>query len=134
VASLAQLTYSPENNFSGNDQWTWNGSDGKSYALLDVTVNMIITPVTGVDPLIPEGIQVYPNPVSGILHIEFPQHGLGKGNISFYDLSGRQVKNRTVDTDTMGSVDVDLSDLYGGFYILKIDHSGGQSQFRVVNH
>jgi len=132
VASLDQLIYVPELDFSGTDQWSWNGFDGKSYAIQDAAVNITVTPVTEVQKATQDGIQVYPNPASGIVHIQFnnPDHSTCTAVI--YDLCGKEVKNAHFAEGPVGSTDVDMTDLSVGIYVLSIEYCGKMNQLRVM--
>ncbi len=49
VNLLDSLTYTPEANYAGADQWQWNGSDGTAFASASAEVAITITEVT--DPI-----------------------------------------------------------------------------------
>ncbi|WP_262487580.1 tandem-95 repeat protein [Chitinophaga rupis] len=44
AADLANITYTPAADFTGSDNFTWNGSDGTAYAVTPAAVNIIVTP------------------------------------------------------------------------------------------
>ncbi|MBD2461517.1 tandem-95 repeat protein [Oscillatoria sp. FACHB-1407] len=54
ASNLANLTYTPASNFSGSDSFTWNGSDGTSFANTPAQVSLTINPVN--DPPIVSAI------------------------------------------------------------------------------
>lgn len=67
------------------------------------------------------GIQVYPNPTTGWLHLSQEVDG-----VTVYDLTGRMVAEyRRVDT-------IDLGDLAPGVYTLRLTSSGATAVRRVV--
>ncbi len=45
AVSLKFLEYIPDENYSGSDEFSWNGSDGNSYARQPARMNLNITPV-----------------------------------------------------------------------------------------
>lgn len=67
-----------------------------------------------------QNIAVYPNPTTGILHIDSQQPGTL--NVQVTNLQGQTVKKQTLTDDTAG---LDISALPDGFYVVKI--TGDQS-------
>ncbi len=45
VTELANITFTPSANFSGNTSFAWSASDGNSYSASDAAVNIVISPV-----------------------------------------------------------------------------------------
>ena len=45
LADLANVTYTPNLNYNGNDTFNWNGYDGTTYALANAPVNITLTAV-----------------------------------------------------------------------------------------
>jgi len=131
-ASLNQLAYIPDNGFTGDDQWTWNASDGKNYALIDAPFMITVTPVTGVQEATDDSVQLYPNPVREILYVNFSSKGI-LNVLTVYDLSGTELKKECF-TEEAGKPSVDFSDLPAGVYVLKFQSAKQQSYFRIVKH
>ena len=67
-----------------------------------------------------QNIAVYPNPTTGMLHIDSQQQGIL--NVQVTNLQGQTVKKQTLTDDTAG---LDISALPDGFYVVKI--TGDQS-------
>jgi hypothetical protein len=79
--------------------------------------NCITTAFTGVGDVVNnKNIKIYPNPVSGILHIEGVEAG---ANIELIDVLGRKCATRQLVGGTVALVDVSM--LVPGVYVVKVD-------------
>jgi len=78
-------------------------------------------PPVGVGTNNNELIQLYPNPVTDILRLEYSGVLQGKVAVEIIDLSGRKVRTITLDTQVTS---IDMSSLINGVYILKISANG----------
>ncbi len=76
-----------------------------------------------------QSINIYPNPASETLNVNFlePQHKNSK--IEFYDIQGKMVKNIIVSNNTNA---INISDLYSGLYILKINTSNNTYSKKII--
>lgn len=72
--------------------------------------------------------KVYPNPTSGLLLVDLPQHA-GMAQIVLYDVNGRQMLQQT---DNTPSLTLDLSALPNGIYLLKVQGDGWLQRARVM--
>ena len=81
----------------------------------------------GIPLMIPEpeisltGLKIYPNPASGILHLEsaiLAERELIR--FAFLDSRGRPVMSRVRPGDASGHTTLDISILPNGFYLLKV--------------
>lgn len=71
----------------------------------------------GVEEVIENDVLLYPNPVSGILHVKTPSDAQ-EVSLLLYDVAGRQVKNvKLQDSDEL---DVDVADLPNGYYTVLV--------------
>lgn len=70
--------------------------------------------------------RIYPNPLSSFLKVEADQTVNG---VRIYDLSGRLVKEETVSGKT---IELSLSDLQNGAYVLQLDYNDFSSFHRIV--
>ena len=70
--------------------------------------------------------KIYPNPLSSLLKVEADQTING---VRIYDLSGRWVKEETASGKT---VELNLSDLQNGAYLLQLDYGDHNSFHRIV--
>lgn len=73
-----------------------------------------------------QSIVVYPNPTTGILHIEFNQQNIF--SVQIINLQGQTVKKETL-KDNAG---LDISALPDGFYVVKIDGDKSSSVIKVL--
>lgn len=72
--------------------------------------------------------EIYPNPVSDILHVALPYDGLAT-TITLFDIQGREVKSlRTENT----SNEIDVTDVKPGLYILNVEVNGLRKGFKVM--
>lgn len=72
-------------------------------------------------------VKVYPNPVSDLLYIESENI---INDIRVYDISGKEVINKSVDFSSNTSIDV--SNLIGGTYILKVYTDNGVGKYSFI--
>lgn len=79
--------------------------------------DVFVMSVVGIDAPIAAAIQVYPNPVSGVLHIELPTSILQNTSIQLLDVTGRLLKSETA---SAGTHYMDVSQLAQGMYLLKV--------------
>ena len=124
VSPFGELTYTPESNFTGTDEWYWNGSDGMSYSAIDAKVTIHIAPVMGlVENSSP--FRLYPNPVASTLRVD--AETTDAYNLKVLDMNGCPVifgSNGTLDLVTRD--DLDLTDLPAGIYIVVLQSGSGQ--------
>lgn len=72
------------------------------------------------------GLNVYPNPVTkGIINIQ-SSYG-GEKNVELYDLTGRQVLNRVIESDV-----INVSALRSGLYLLKVTTKRGSATSKLL--
>lgn len=72
--------------------------------------------------------EIYPNPVSDVLHVSLPYEGLAT-TITLFDVQGRQVKSlRTEST----SNEIDVTDVKPGLYILNVEAKGFRKGYKVT--
>jgi hypothetical protein len=129
IGAVGGLSYSPVENFDGDDQWKWNGSDGKSYAAKDATVNIKVNAITGVPESTSHNFKLYPNPVSEIATIDVPDNFTEGGIVRVFDLTGREIKKLNFSNDSRS---LDFSDISKGVYILKVSIHGKNFEQKVV--
>lgn len=86
--------------------------------------------VTGITNTQPKrtSIQVYPNPANGILQLNIPHFTPG-ANITMYDLTGRLVKQLTVNENNFR---MDISALPAGSYILNYTSNTESIQTQII--
>jgi hypothetical protein len=77
------------------------------------------------------GIEIYPNPVQDILSINKGNFNGEWRTLGVYDITGKQVLSlNNLDQDDV--LDLDMSALSNGLYILKLNTSNGQYQKKLI--
>ncbi len=84
-----------------------------------VTLNLTIDFTTDLDIIGSDIIHIYPNPANDFINIELPLDDYS--SIAFIDMIGRTLFTESLD---QRKVQIDISDLNKGTYILKINGSG----------
>ncbi|MBP9056360.1 MAG: T9SS type A sorting domain-containing protein [Saprospiraceae bacterium] len=106
-----------------------NDAFALSYMLLDEKDLGITSGTNGYSTNSNDGLEFFPNPVTDALTIRFATPY--KGLISLSDISGRTVMVRDV-TDLSEEVNIDMSYLASGIYIIRLpQHISGRS-YKVV--
>jgi ELWxxDGT repeat protein len=95
AANLGSLTFVPNANFNGNAAFTWNGSDGTTYATSPATVSMSIAAVNDA----PELVNAIPNV------------NLTANNIANFSISGNAFRDVDLDNLTYSATLADNSAL-----------------------
>ncbi len=88
-----------------------NGCFGVDSVLIEVLNNISIEELDDVDWL-----KVYPNPSSGLIHLELSMEGHRFAEIAVYDARGRQLLKLSDDLNT--TVVLDISNHKDGYYVL----------------
>jgi photosystem II stability/assembly factor-like uncharacterized protein len=130
VLSLSQLNYVPKNNFSGIDNFNWNGSDGMDFAPADATVTIDVATITAIQSEAFDGIQVFPNPVSSKLTIEVPTTDW---TLKVVDIVGREVKFPSTHNLHNKTCEVNFTDQPAGIYILNIGLPTGYHLLKKIS-
>lgn len=76
-------------------------------------------------------LNVYPNPTSGLLHIEFNTEINEHSVAEVQSLSGKTVFVKTINSSDK-EIQLDLSHLHKGLYILKITHTNKTLQSKII--
>jgi len=79
------------------------------------------------NPVIEMGVDVYPNPVKGVLNV---RTNSGHATLKLYDASGRIVRQQQVSGKTVQQVPVGY--LKNGLYLLKIENATGSTTKKIV--
>ncbi len=79
------------------------------------------------------GIEVFPNPATDILNVEFQNELSGKINLALTDVSGRVVLNKNLNNITKGQISqINISELAKGVYVLSIENGSDKFTQKVV--
>ena len=129
LAELSSLSYTPDADFVGSDQWDYYASDGTSYSN-SAHVTVTVSPVTGIGN---EGflskITYYPNPVDKMLMIRNPSPR-GIDWFSVMDLNGRTLGLPQERND--GTVMIDFTGVPAGVYVLSVRSEGKRHYYKVL--
>ena len=118
-ALVAGLPYAVINDTSG----AWALSTGDP--LLDGTYTFEGTCLLGVDEFLMNDISVTPNPAKNYIKLEFPQ-SITEFSTELYDITGKQVLKAT------NSMNIDVSSLQPGVYLLRIETTQGSLTRKIV--
>lgn len=88
--------------------------------------------IVPVEYLIPNEIEIYPNPTSGVVSITYSE---SIDQVSIYDFQGNLVKNISFITN-LNSLELPLNDLSSGIYLMRIskDNITLKSEKLVIQH
>ncbi|HRA60627.1 MAG: T9SS type A sorting domain-containing protein [Bacteroidota bacterium] len=77
-------------------------------------------------------LNVYPNPTAGVLNVEYTAEK-GTAQVTVLDLSGRVVMTQThANAAGQNTLQLDLSKVAKGAYMLNVQTNGSNNQVRVV--
>lgn len=91
----------------------------------DITITMYLSSANEIDANL---VDIYPNPTTGVLNIELPFENQ-EINIAIFDISGRKVKEQTVNSST---TTVDLTSSKAGVYMIRIQSEGTTIVKKVI--
>jgi hypothetical protein len=78
-------------------------------------------------------LNVYPNPTTGMLHVEMTTVNAGKATLQVLDLAGRTVMTQTANMVAgTNNTQLDMTKLAKGAYMINVQSNEGNSQVRVV--
>ena len=80
------------------------------------------------DQLLKENFAIYPNPVTDVMNVSFPQE-VGNAVVTVYDVLGKQVLQQQV---TVAGNRVDFTKLSAGMYIANINGDGINNNFKIL--
>jgi N-acetylmuramoyl-L-alanine amidase len=76
-------------------------------------------------------IKVYPNPTEGRFTVAMPEIG-EDASYNIYDVTGKMVQSKTITTKDVSAIDIDISSLPSGVYILNIITGGEEFSKRII--
>lgn len=81
----------------------------------------------------PSELNIYPNPSSENITVEWKSVQEGQASISVLDIAGRTVLNQSVDcTEGLQQTTINVSTLASGTYILKLEQENNVSNIKLV--
>jgi len=111
--------------YSDISSWSYNLSHAIFPILCNPATYSVIENYSG-------DVRVYPNPASGILNIDFGTYLYDNIEIKAFDLVGKEVKSINYQGSPTNLMQLDLSNLSGGIYILHINN-GKNSVIKKVS-
>ncbi len=118
-------------NFYSNSPGLIGGQNG---TLLSTTPQLPVGIGNPVKPALAPGLVIFPNPANDNAIIEFESPNGGCTSIDVYDIAGRLMltKNHTSEMHGMQSIQMNLSNLKNGMYLLKISSGNQILQGKIV--
>lgn len=77
-------------------------------------------------------INVYPIPTSGLLNIDFQEKISVPVNLSFYDMSGKLLKNYQIENPEASIIKIDISEMSNAQYLLDIQYKKSHQFFKIT--
>jgi len=122
---IRPMDFNPLQNYIGNSQWPDPLFNGRiddfrvyNYALSPEQITSLYNGTLSTEESILESsVSVWPNPAKDVLHIT--THNSALSTLEMYDLNGRMIINQMV--KNRNDIDLDISNLTSGIYILKIN-------------
>ncbi|MEL6143261.1 MAG: T9SS type A sorting domain-containing protein [Bacteroidota bacterium] len=77
------------------------------------------------------GVEIYPNPTTSFVRVDFTQALAEKGRIELFNWHGQQVRSLAVDAGAMGQ-QLEVDDLPRGTYLLRVNFGGSSTTKKLV--
>lgn len=111
-----------------------SGEDGEgrsgTYFFDNISQGGEIGVVTGTNEIIANTLNIYPNPASGILHVNLP-YDVAYHNAVIYDYSGKQIMETLINGSGQ-SVSINIQHLNQGIYFLKLSNNEQLVQSKFI--
>lgn len=115
---IDDLSYIPQAEYIGFDNFKWNASDGTDYAAFDQKIHIEVEEGTGTSVFFQtenSDFDIHPNPASKYLNLSVTEEWLQQ-KIYMYDSRGQIVLQKQI---TGSSMRLDISSLSPGFYVIR---------------
>ena len=86
---------------------------------------------TGLNETSIGSFEIYPNPTSGLVVLAFNDWS-ANGKLTIIDAKGAVVKNQQLNASPGTNLELDLSGLTNGHYILSIETEGQRNQWPII--
>ena len=96
------------------------------------TIAVTVNNIMGVDEEANAGVKVYPNPVQKIAQVILSNEWKGVVSIEIIDASGRQYVSQNTNAADSRDIQIDVSVLPKGFYILRATSSEKQKSIKLI--
>jgi len=109
-----------------------NGTNGVSCSVTPLKFYIYMTQCTGhkggnteseLEPATANAFTVYPNPATNVINVAMPSSD-NEGQVSILDITGRTVATTIVPANTTSAVQLDLSNVPHGMYMVKMNIDG----------
>jgi hypothetical protein len=77
-------------------------------------------------------ISVYPIPTTGLINIDFQEKISIPVNLSFYDMSGKLLKNYQIENPEASIIKIDISEMSNAQYLLDIQYKKSHQFFKIT--
>lgn len=102
--------------FSSNDTTT----------MRDLILNNVLLAAVEKNTATDLAVEVFPNPSSGLITVQFPALVAGEGKVELIDMDGKVLLQEVLDAEmkSSGKMLIDASSIESGTYILRMHHNG----------
>jgi hypothetical protein len=110
----AFITYTPNNNYSGVDSFSYTLSDGTSSSA-NTKVKLIVLNSVGINEVNQVAVTLFPNPTNTVLNLQFENKG--EATAMVYDMVGKLVASAAFNGN---NAVVNVNNLANGLYAVQL--------------
>ena len=103
----------------------YNDGDANHVAASESQTITVVDNTTSIASIAERKIMLYPNPTNGLVHVQ----GAGQANVQVLSLFGVVLSEQQIDNST---IDVDLSHLAAGMYVVRIIATDYKQQLLLI--
>ena len=134
---LPSQSLSTFNGKSGNGTWTLSAFDwynGDTGSLNNFTIEVCSQQATLTSDTFTglDDFSIYPNPNNGNFNIKFTSQSSNNVEIMVHDLRGRQVFNKSYDSNSVFNQNIQLNNVESGIYIVTVKDGDRQENKKIV--
>lgn len=96
------------------------------------TVTIVVTSIDGIEGSADSRIDVFPNPVSDLLNISLVNQNFDRADIRLFDVNGQMVYSNVHAIDGNMNIQMDLSNLKSGTYVLQIVNGEKREMRKII--
>jgi parallel beta-helix repeat protein len=123
----------PQHTYSANGTYNVRLVVTNSCETDTLTQQVVIEGISLEENALSRSLEIFPNPTSTSVNVSFDAQGAQSADIRLMDLSGRQVRTITADNlNGKHTIEVKMSDLADGVYMLSINAGGMQTTRRII--
>lgn len=135
IAGLAALIWQKNPDLTNKELFDLLLSYGSQFENPDNTLGYgipnYLRAITGIDNLEEQEVLISPNPFSRSLKVQAGR-AMENYNFSILDSSGKVIKVIDSETNSEGSINLDLNDINSGFYLLKVQGGDGKMSIHRI--